>query len=205
MPDGIDRPIAAVVLAAGLSTRMGRNKLLLELGGKTLVRRAVETALLAGLSPVLVVVGHEEERVRGALAGLRCTPVSNPEHARGMNTSLRAGIAAVPEGSAGAVVILGDMPFITPVMITTLVERFLAGSAPLLLSTYDGVVAPPILYGAALFPELLTLSAEESGKRVVKQHRPEALEVAWPAAALADLDLPEEFERARAQLGSAVP
>lgn len=202
MPDGINRPIAGVVLAAGLSTRMGRNKLLLELGGRTLVRRAVETALAAGLGPVLVVVGHEEALVRAAVAGLRCTPVPNPEHARGMNTSLRAGIAAVPEGAAGAVVLLGDMPFTTPAMIAALVERFGAGGAPLVLSTYEGVVAPPILYGAALFPELRALGAEVCGKSVVKRHRAEALEVAWPAPALTDLDRPDDLERARALLGA---
>ena len=200
MPAGPAAPIAGVVLAAGLSTRMGRTKQLLELGGRTLVRRAVETALAAGLEPVLVVVGHEEERVRGALAGLRCTPVSNPEHAQGMNTSLRAGICAVPEAAAGAVVLLGDMPLITPAMVAEVVERFRAGSAPLVLSTFGGVVAPPTLYGAGLFAELRALDAGASGKHVVERHRAEALEVAFSAAALADLDLPDDLERARAAL-----
>ena len=83
--------VAGVVLAAGQSTRMGRNKMLLEIGGRTLVRRAVTTAFAAGLDPVLVVVGHESDKVRGELSGLPCTPVLNGEYASGMNTSLRSG------------------------------------------------------------------------------------------------------------------
>src|SRR3989449_8580357 len=84
--------VAGAVRAAGLSSRMGENKMLIEVGGRTLVRRAVETALSAGLDPVLVVVGHESERVRAELRGLSCTAVLNAEYARGMNTSLRAEI-----------------------------------------------------------------------------------------------------------------
>jgi len=87
--------VAGVVLAAGLSSRMGVNKMLLELGGRTLVRRSVTTAFSAGLDPVLVVLGHESDRVRAELSGLPYTAVLNSDYARGMNTSLRAGIAAL--------------------------------------------------------------------------------------------------------------
>ena len=193
-------PIAGVVLAAGLSSRMGRNKLLLEFGGLSLLRRAVLTAGAAGLEPVLVVVGHEEERTRAQLLGLTCTAVFNPDYASGMNTSLRAGIAAVPEGAAGAVVLLGDMPFVTAAMVRELVARYRAAALPLALSVYDGVVAPPILYGRALFAELRALSAEACGKSIVQQHRGEALELSWPADALTDLDLPADIDRVRAAL-----
>ncbi|HEY5676319.1 MAG TPA: NTP transferase domain-containing protein, partial [Myxococcales bacterium] len=74
--------IAGVVLAAGLSSRMGTNKMLLQLGGTSLVRRAVSTALSAGLDPVVVVLGHQGERVRAELGGLPCTAVENAEYAR---------------------------------------------------------------------------------------------------------------------------
>jgi molybdenum cofactor cytidylyltransferase len=193
-----DATVAGVVLAAGLSSRMGRNKLLLEIGGESLVRHAVRTALAASLEPVLVVLGYEEERVRAELDGLRCTPVRNPDYAVGMNTSLRAGIAAVPSGAAGAVVLLGDMPFVTAEMIRSLVERFRSGGAPLAISVYDGVVAPPTLYGAALFAEIAALEGDGCGKKIVKRHRAEAIALAWPASALADVDVPADVERARA-------
>jgi molybdenum cofactor cytidylyltransferase len=192
--------VAGVVLAAGSSERMGVNKLVLPLGRSTVLRRAVTTAVAAGLDPVLVVIGHESERARDELAGLSCVPVLNPDHARGINTSLRAGIRAVPERCDGAVVLLADMPFVTAEMVRTLVARFRAGGAPLVISVYGDVLAPPTLYGRELFPELGALEGDGCGKRVMKLHRARALEVAWPSAALGDLDIPSDVERIRAEL-----
>src|SRR5512142_3281529 len=108
MPDGATlsrpkTPTAAVVLAAGSSTRMGENKLLLALGGETVVHRAVRAAALAPLDPIIVVLGHEPERVRAALAGLPCRTVVNPDHLSGKGTSLQFGIAEVASATtAGA-------------------------------------------------------------------------------------------------------
>lgn len=192
--------VAGILLAAGLSSRMGNNKLFLELGGKTVLRRAAGTALAAGLDPVLVVVGNERERVEAELKGLPCTPVFNGDYARGINTSLRKGIAAVPEEAAGAVVLLADMPFVSAGMIRELVDRWRASAPPLAVSLYGEVLAPPTLYGRPLFAEIAQLDGEGCGKRVVKRHRAEAIELAWPAQALADLDVPDDVARVRAQL-----
>lgn len=195
--------VAGVVLAAGLSTRMGRNKMLLELGGRSLVQRAVSTALAAGLAPVLVVVGHERERVQEELMGLRCTPVFNPDYARGIHSSLKAGIAALPAATEAAAVLLGDMPLVRAEMVRALVEAFRRGAAPLAISVYGEVVAPPIVYGRSLFPELGAIDGDGCGKRVVKQHRAEALELRWPEETLTDLDSPADLERVRARLEAA--
>jgi molybdenum cofactor cytidylyltransferase len=191
--------VAGVVLAAGLSIRMGCNKMLLRIAGRSLVRRAVETALSARLDPVLAVVGHDRERVEAELHGLSCTPVRNPEYAAGMNTSLRAGIRALPEDVEGAVVLLGDMPLVDASMVRSLVDLFHREQPPLAISTYDGVVAPPIVYGRALFDELRTLEASACGKSIVKAHRAEAGELRWPRETLTDLDVPEDLERMRAR------
>ena len=108
---GDGRRIAAIVLAAGRSTRMGGpNKLVAEIGGKPLVRIAAEQALASRAKPVIVVTGHQRERVEAALAGLPVRLVHNPDFADGLGTSLRAGIAAVPADADGAIVCLGDMP-----------------------------------------------------------------------------------------------
>ncbi len=195
--------VAGVVLAAGLSSRMGSNKMLIELGGQTLVRRAVSTAVAAGLDPVVVVVGHDSERVRHELSGLRCTAVFNPEYVRGIHASLRAGLAALPADAGAAVVLLGDMPLVEAAMLRALVEAFRKGSAPLAISTYGEVIAPPILYSRALFPELRAIDDEGCGKRVVKQHRAEAIELRWPEETLTDLDSPADVERVRARLEAA--
>ena len=87
-------PVAGIVLAAGPSTRMGENKLLLRFNGETVLARTVRRAAAAGLDPVVVVLGHEAERVRAELSGLPCLPVANPDYARGLNASARVGIAA---------------------------------------------------------------------------------------------------------------
>jgi molybdenum cofactor cytidylyltransferase len=196
--------VAGVVLAAGLSSRMGENKMLMEVGGRALVRRAVETALSAGLDPVLVVVGHENDRVQAELRGLSCIPLLNTEYLRGMNTSLRAGIRALPEDAEAAVVLLGDMPLVDARMVRSLVESFRGSPGrPLVISTYGGVVAPPILYARAVFPELRALDADACGKQVVKRHRTEAIELAWPSEALTDLDEPADLERVRSRLEAA--
>jgi molybdenum cofactor cytidylyltransferase len=179
---------------------MGENKLLLRLDGETVLLRAVRRAAAAGLDPVIVVLGHEAERALAELSGLPCLPVVNPDYARGLNASARAGIAAVPASARAAVVLLADMPFVTDRMILGLVERYRASDAPLVISEYAGVQAPPTLYDRSLFAELGEAEGEGCGKRVVRRHRGEAEVLAWPAAALADLDRPEDYERVRAEI-----
>ncbi len=193
-------PVAGVVLAAGSSTRMGRNKLFFALAGETLLRRVVRRAVGAGLDPVIVVTGHEGERARAELAGLECTPVDNPDHALGINTSLRTGISRVPDRAQAAVVLLADMPFVTSAMVTELVAHYRQSSAPLVISAYGDVNAPPMLYDRALFPELQRMTGEGCGRQVVRRHRDEAIALSWPEAALQDMDVPEDYERIRAKL-----
>jgi molybdenum cofactor cytidylyltransferase len=197
MPSERSGPIAGIVLAAGASTRLGRNKLFVELDGEPLIRRAVRRAIDAGLAPVFVVLGHDADRARAALAGLACDPVVNEDYRRGVNSSVRAGISAAGAASA-AVVILADMPLVTSAMIATLADRYRAGDAPLVVSDYGGVNAPPMLYDRSLFGELSSMEGEGCGKQVVKRHRGEAVVVSWPETALADLDVPDDYERVKA-------
>lgn len=189
--------VAGIVLAAGASTRLGRNKLFIELEGESLLQRAVRRVSEAGLDPVVVVLGHEAERARQELSGLTCVPVLNTEYLRGVNSSIRAGIAAVSQ-SAAAVVVLADMPFVTSEMIATLADRYQTSTAPLVISDYGGVNAPPMLYDRSLFDELLSMEGEGCGKQVVKRHREEAIAVSWPSERLLDLDVPDDYDRVKA-------
>lgn len=191
------RPVAGIVLAAGASTRMGRNKLFVELDGESLLRRAVRLVSGAGLDPVIVVLGHDAERARDELAGVSCEPVLNPDYERGVNTSVRAGIRAVLDRAAAAVVVLADMPLVTSDMIAALVEHYRHSDAPLVISDYEGVNAPPMLYDRALFEELLSMQGEGCGKQVVQRHRREALSLSWPTETLTDLDEPDDYERVK--------
>lgn len=201
--------VAAVVLAAGASVRMGRNKLLLTLGGETVVGRAVRTAGAAGLDPVVVVTGHEHEAVEAALHGLPCRTVFNREHARGQHTSVGAGVAALAEDSAppearctAAIVILADMPFVTAEMLRAVAERHAATGAPVVASRYGGkITAPPILYHRRLFAELTRMD-RRCGRQVVQRHRADAVEVDWPEEMMRDLDRPSDYANARSELST---
>jgi molybdenum cofactor cytidylyltransferase len=205
MPSEAAGPVAGIVLAAGVSQRLGQNKLFLELEGETLLRRVVGRAIAAGLAPVLVVVGHEAERALREIASMSCEPVMNPDYALGVNVSLRAGVRALPAGVAAGVVLLGDMPFVTTEMIATVVERFRQGDAALVVSDYEGVQAPPTLFDRSLLDEFLGMGADACSRHLVKRHRSEAAEVRWPATALADIDVPDDYERAKATVADRSP
>lgn len=192
--------VAAVVLAAGSSTRMGRNKLLLSLGGETVVRRAVRAAIDSGVDRVVVVLGHEADLVRAQLDGLACDLLVNPDHERGVGTSLHAGLRAVADADA-AVVLLADMPFVSASMIRSVVDRFRGSGARLVLSHYGDVQAPPTLYARALFEEVLAEPDERCGKRIAKRHGGEAEIARWPESALQDLDVAADYEHLRSELG----
>jgi molybdenum cofactor cytidylyltransferase len=187
--------VAAIVLAAGSSTRMGRNKLLLEIGGETLVRRAVGAASGAGVDRVVVVLGHDEARVRAELDGLRCETVVNPDHARGAGTSLHTGVRHVASDASAVVIVLPDMPFVTASMIAALVERYRATRAPVVFSRYGDIQAPPTLYDRSLFAELLAIDDDRGGKQVVLHHQRDAEAVDWPESALHDIDSPADYDR----------
>jgi molybdenum cofactor cytidylyltransferase len=203
MPEGEGRNVAAVVLGAGSSSRMGQNKLLLELGGETVIRRAVRAALDGGLDPVVVVLGHEADRVRAELSGLPFFPVLNADHARGVGTSLRVGVAAVPASATALVVILADMPFVTASMIGAVVERYRATGAPVVVSRYGEIEAPPTLFDHSLFAELLSIAGERCARQVASRHAHEAAVMSWPAHALRDLDVAGDYQDVRALLAGS--
>ena len=196
-PEGV----AGVVLAAGSSTRMGQNKLLLKIGGESLVRRAVRLAGEAGLDPVVVVTGEFRDAVEREVRDLPCLPVFNPNHAAGIQTSVARGVAAVSACGA-AVVLLPDMPFVTARMVGAVVARRRETDAPLVVSRYGGRVnAPPILYERSLFDEVARMEAG-CGREVVRRHHDRAAFVDWPADRLRDLDHPDDYDAARLELSA---
>jgi molybdenum cofactor cytidylyltransferase len=187
---------------------MGRNKLLLDLDGQSVVQRAVRTALDAGLDPVLVVLGHDAPSVRAELAAFDCRFVFNASHQEGMNGSVQAGIAAVPPECSAAVVLLADMPLVDAHVIGALVGRYRDTEALMLVSAYgegEGrVLAPPTLYDRSLFAELAGDQGRGCARRMQRRHADETLEVAWPRERLSDLDVPEDYERLKSFLRSGV-
>ncbi len=188
--------VAGVILAAGASRRMGRNKMLLELEGESLVRRAAQRALAAGLSPVVVVIGHEADRLRAELKGLPLELAVNPDYTGPTSGSLHRGLDVLDADVEAVVVMLGDMVRVTIETLAMLVAAARGTDAPLVVSRYGDVTAPPLLFRRALFGELLAWTGEGCGKAVVQAHRREAMYVERPEALLADVDTPEDFAAA---------
>lgn len=185
--------IAGIVLAAGMSRRMGQNKLTLPLEGKPLLRHAVEAALAGKLDPVIVVTGHDAPSVRDALAGLPVCFAHNDVFADGLSTSLRKGITAVPPECDGAMVLLGDMPAIGSELVTRLVAAFNpAQGHAICVATAQGEWGHPVLWGRQFFSEMENLRGDAGARAVMTRHLDHIREVeTGDLAPLIDIDTPE--------------
>jgi molybdenum cofactor cytidylyltransferase len=195
-----NRNVAAVILAAGRSTRMGGpNKLLAELRGKTLVRIVTEQALASKASSVIVVTGHQADQVESALAGLKVKFVRNGDFADGLASSVKAGIAAVPAAADGAVVCLGDMPLIDARLIDRLIEVFAPDRGNLIaVPVSDGRRGNPVLWSRRFFGELMTLDGDIGARHLIARHGEAVAEVAVEGhGAFLDIDTPQALEDAR--------
>jgi molybdenum cofactor cytidylyltransferase len=191
--------VAAVVLAAGMSSRMGgRNKLLREIGGVPMIRRSVEAVLSASASPVIVVTGRDEAAIKEALSGLAVRFVHNPDFAAGMAGSLKAGIAAVPADSDGAVVALGDMPFVTAHHIDRLIAAYDEDEGrTICVPTHDGKWGNPVLWSRRYFHEMLAITGDKGARELLHSYADKLCEVPMEdAGILRDFDTPEAFETA---------
>jgi molybdenum cofactor cytidylyltransferase len=188
--------IAAVVLAAGMSSRMGgRNKLLQGIGGRPMIRRSVEAVLGSGASPVIVVTGRDEGEVRAALSGLGVTFAHNPDFAGGMAGSLQAGITAVPKDADGAVVALGDMPFVTAHHIDRLIAAYDEDEGrTICVPTHDGKWGNPVLWSRRYFPEMLEITGDKGARELLHTYADKLCEVPMEdEGILRDFDTPEAF------------
>lgn len=198
MPRPTEPPrVAGVILAAGASRRMGKNKMLLVLEGESLIRRAAKRALGAGLSPLVVVIGHEADRLRAELKDLPVEFAVNPDYTGPTSGSLHRGLNALGPDVDAVVVMLGDMVRVTAETLAMLIAAARGTEAPLVVSRYGDVTAPPLLFRRALFGELLAWTGEGCGKAVVQAHKHEAMYVDRPEALLVDVDTPEDFAAAQ--------
>lgn len=200
--------IVAIVLAAGSSTRMGRQKLLLPMAnGRPLVRVAIEQVLLAGLDDAVVVLGREATAVAEALHGLAVRTVVNPRYAEGQSTSLRAGLDALCPGTEAAVVALGDQPLPDPTIIHRLVATFRMSGHPIVVPNYRDGRGNPVLFAASVFGELRAVTGDRGGRGVIARDPSRVAEVAVDAPMPADIDTPEDYDaaRGRRETGASPP
>ncbi|CAN5466024.1 molybdopterin-binding/glycosyltransferase family 2 protein [soil metagenome] len=202
VPLGTDgnRNVAAIILAAGRSTRMGGpNKLLEDFGGKPLVRIVAEQAVASKATSVTVVTGHQAAEVEKALFGLKVAFVRNPDFAEGLASSVKAGIAALPGDADGAVVCLGDMPLIDTRLIDRLIEAFAPDKGSLIaVPVSDGRRGNPVLWSRRFFGELMTLDGDIGARHLIMKHGEAVAEVPVEGqAAFLDIDTPQALAAAR--------
>jgi molybdenum cofactor cytidylyltransferase len=162
--------IAAVILAAGGSQRMGQPKQLLPIDGQPMIRRVAEAVCAARLAHVVVVTGAAAEQVRAAIRDLPIGVVFNPHWAEGVSTSLRAGIGALRPEIQAALVVLADQPGLTPGLIRRVVDCYVTTFAPIIVPVYEGQRGNPVLFDRRLFTDLLRLEGDCGGRALFPRY-----------------------------------
>lgn len=186
--------VAGIVLAAGGSTRFGQPKPLLAYRGSPFVRIVAQTALAAGLHPVLVVTGANGDRVAAAVSDLDVAVVQNPAWQEGQGASVRAGMAALPQDTGAVVFLMADQPHVPPDVIRALVARHASGLFPIVAPHVAGRRATPTLFDRDTFERLRELSGDTGGRGLMPALGVEPVD--WPdASLLVDVDTPDDYSR----------
>ncbi|MFT3986483.1 NTP transferase domain-containing protein [Aestuariivirga sp.] len=196
--------VAGVVLAAGLSSRMGANKLLADIGGVPMIRRTVEALVPAGLASLTIVTGRDADEVEKALAGLPVTFTHNARFASGLASSLARGIASVPDTSDAVLVCLGDMPRVDAQAVAKLVAAFNpAEHRSICVPVFKGQRGNPVLWGRQHFLALMMIDGDRGGRALMDQLHDDLVEIEMPdSAVVTDADTPEALARLRAGLSA---
>jgi molybdenum cofactor cytidylyltransferase len=187
--------IAAIVLAAGASSRMGEQKLLLPLGGRAIVARVTERVAASRVDDVVIVLGRDADRLRAELHGTRGRFVENPRYRDGMGSSLRVGLDELDSRVRAALLVLADQPFVTTGMLDTLLQTYERRAPVAVISRFNGVLAPPHVFDRVLFPSL-GLPGSEGAKAVLRAYGDRCEVIDFPPEGLIDVDDRESYRRA---------
>ncbi|NLC89411.1 MAG: putative selenium-dependent hydroxylase accessory protein YqeC [Clostridiaceae bacterium] len=200
---------SAVVMAAGLSERMGENKLLLPLGAKTVLAQTLNQVAHSGVQEILVVTGYEREKAEAVCleAALDFPPdvslrlVYNPDYECGQGTSVARASSALSAQSSAAFYVPGDQPFVSPVLMRQMMETHMAGRIS--QAVYLGKSGSPVLFDRQFFPELSGLKGDVGGRQVIKRYPQAVVPVSFDlASSFLDLDDPSDYARACALISS---
>jgi len=199
--------VSAVVLAAGLSSRMGgSHKLLLDIGGEPMLRRVVRTVLDAGACEIVVVTGYRAEQIVAALDGLPVRFVHNPAYAEGQRGSVEAGVRALTVFCHAVMIVLGDQPLLTPSALGRLIAAF--GSAPdgrsILVPTSGGERGNPVLFAATHIPEIRAGAMKVGSGGLIESYPDQVALIEMADDAFTrDCDTPEDYAIVQARLAAA--
>lgn len=198
--------VAAIVLAAGESSRMGRPKPLLPLNGDTFLGHLLAQLRASRVERTVVVLGHEPGAILEAIPEVRPLAVVNADYRLGQLSSFIAGLDAVGDGVDAVLLCLADHPFVSASLIDELIEAYETTRLPIVIPVYEGRRGHPVLFAARLFHELRSAPRDQGARAVVRAHAAEVLEVATDEAGIvADIDTPEDYERWRARFLHSEP
>lgn len=188
--------ISAIILAAGLSSRMGMPKQLLTLGNKTLIRIVTENVLASAADEVLVVTGHLEKEVSAAVSDLPVNIIYNPRYEQGQGASLALGVQSINEKASAFLVLMSDQPLITASLISLAIDEFMKNSCLVLRPTHKGLPGHPVVFSASMRAELEALKGDEGARQILKKlgDKVRYLPV-LDEAVVFDIDTPVDFER----------
>lgn len=162
--------IGAVILAAGTSSRMGEAKQLLRLGENTLLGQALENTRGSRVNEIVLVLGHEAEKIRGMISTENLSVVINESYQQGMGTSLRTGLAALSPGVDAALIVLADQPFIRPETLDLLMDRYIQSDAQIVVPTFKGFRGNPVLLDRSVFSEVMALTGDIGCRAIFGNH-----------------------------------
>jgi len=196
----IKQPTAGIVLAAGMSTRMGRTKQLVEIAGKSLLIRVVSAALESNLAKVVLVLGHEAEKLRAALGPIdgceRLQIVINEEYRAGMAGSLQAGLRSIKEQFPSAMFLLVDQPLIDAGAINLLLQRFWETDKGICLPKQGGRPGNPVCFSSLFYEEILRIQGDQGARKLIQKHADDVLFVESDRPCFfTDLDSAKDLER----------
>ena len=188
--------ICAIVLAAGRSSRMGVQKLLLPFGGKTVISHIVDQLLGSTIDKVFVVTGHQPQRISGELSGRPISIVSNADYDSGMLSSVRCGLHALPKRCKTVLVAIGDQPSITTELIDRMIQSFTVSGKRILVPFHDGKRGHPILFSELYRQEILTHYDDVGLRGLLHAHPDEVFELTVSnSSVLSDMDVPQDYQR----------
>jgi molybdenum cofactor cytidylyltransferase len=196
--------VATVILAAGTSSRLGRPKQLLELGGEPLIRHTVRNALSSRAAKVVLVLGNQFEEVSDAAGPGDYDIVVNPDFAVGQSTSMVAGIASLGDDIDAALIMLGDQPTVGPDVLDRLIDAFASSGASIIQPRYQAnSPGNPVLFGRELFPELLAVCGDQGARSIIKQRHLDVVHVDIDTPVPPDVDSDQDYERVQALWGTS--
>jgi molybdenum cofactor cytidylyltransferase len=193
------RDCASILLAAGASSRLGRAKQLLSIGGESLLRRTARLAVEAGCSPSLIVLGADAEILKPEVGGGMFEILENPEWQEGMGASIRVAMKSVlmrPKVPGAVLLLVCDQPELSTELLVALIAAHNGRRDAIVASHYGGVVGVPAVFGADYFSELAMLSGESGARRVISRHLDYVMQVEFEGGDF-DIDLPEDVAKLR--------